>query len=296
MSQAPLPGSPPAAPTVRTLVLLNPGNSLPGETDIIIRSGNDKDFRAHKLWLSFVSPVWKAEIDALPCTAPPALPVLQLAESADVLRLLLQSIYPVETRSRPKQLDRVRSGLEAAAKYEIKVAINTLREYLVHHDFLTKAPLAVMSIALARKLRAEADRGFEETFKLREDHLLRDCPVDLTGRDLAALLHYRHVRAEKMIEWLDAYFANNTEEVPRCEACGETAAWASYWLGEADYMLVQHPVTDTIFSLGFVKNAKAYHLHGCECAGVEEPWQGELLHIKEEMDAEFPIPKHWIGD
>ena len=136
--------------------------------DVILRSTHDtesRDFRTHKLFLSFASPVFK-DILAVPQCAPPAICLVDLDDPPRALELILRLIYP---SSVPPVLDDLAVVLEAfniANAYKIEVAQSRLQSSLV--EFAKTEPLRVYAIACRL--------GLENEMKIASKHTL---PINL---------------------------------------------------------------------------------------------------------------------
>ena len=133
--------------------------------DVILRSVHatgSRDFRVHKLFLSFSSPIFK---DMFKCPQPssPALNVdiIDVADPPQTLELVLRFIYPGPSPV-VGDLTLLSEALTLADKYNIEVVRSGLRPSLVE---LSKTdPLRVYAIACRN--------GFEDEMKIASSHTL----------------------------------------------------------------------------------------------------------------------------
>jgi len=132
--------------------------------DVILRAahGSDsRDFRVHKLFLSFASPVFKDMFDIpQPSSATSNnIPIIYIVDPPRAVDLILRFIYP----SSPPVVDDltiISEALSLADKYDIKVARSRLRPSLT--EFAKTEPMRIYAIACRF--------GFEEEMKIASSH------------------------------------------------------------------------------------------------------------------------------
>ena len=117
------------------------------DADVTLRCTHDtesRDFRVHKLFLSFASPVFR---DMFEVTQPssPASNIVNLGDPPQALELILRFIYPSSGPPAINDLTIVSQALSLADKYDIEVARSRLRSSLV--DLAATEPLRVYAIA-----------------------------------------------------------------------------------------------------------------------------------------------------
>ena len=132
--------------------------------DVILRTthGSDsRDFRVHKVFLSFASPVFKDMfgIPQPPSAASSDVDVVNLGDPPKALELILRFIYPSPPPA-TNDLDTVSEALALADKYDIKSAQSRLRPSLM--GFAKTEPLRVYAIACRL--------GFEDEMKIASSH------------------------------------------------------------------------------------------------------------------------------
>jgi hypothetical protein len=119
------------------------------DADIILRSVDGREFRAHKTILSqLASPVFRNMVSLpQPPSSEPALdPVVDLSETGEVLGMFLRFIYPVP-------LDiigdlRLMDALVAAAdKYEAGIILDIAGSWLEDPENIRENPLFAYAIA-----------------------------------------------------------------------------------------------------------------------------------------------------
>ncbi|KAF8262687.1 hypothetical protein EI94DRAFT_1517841, partial [Lactarius quietus] len=91
------------------------------QADVIVRSSDDVDFLVHKSILACSSPVFN-DMFSLPQPsnneAVDGLPMVKLAEDAEIVRALITTIYPIPSEL-PTSYDRILGLLAAAQKYDM---------------------------------------------------------------------------------------------------------------------------------------------------------------------------------
>ena len=127
------------------------------DADIVIRAAGIRNFRAHKLILSLVSPVFK---DMFTLPQPPTdtsgpLPHVDVDESAETWENILRVIYPMPNPV-IDDLGDLESLLLAAKKYEMQPIIDIHKQRLENRVFIQEDPLRLYSIACACGLDDQA--------------------------------------------------------------------------------------------------------------------------------------------
>ncbi|KAF7795756.1 hypothetical protein EIP86_006923 [Pleurotus ostreatoroseus] len=122
--------------------------------DIILRSSDKVDFYVYKAVLFLASKFFESMF-ALeqPIAAVEEKPILDVPEDSNTLENLLRFCYPVYDPS-INDLPQLSRVLQAAANYEVPVAIKTLREQL--RGFVQARPREVYAIACLHNLNKEA--------------------------------------------------------------------------------------------------------------------------------------------
>ncbi|KAF9645414.1 hypothetical protein BDM02DRAFT_3173178, partial [Thelephora ganbajun] len=133
--------------------------------DVILRATHDtesRDFRVHKLFLSFPSPVFKGmfEIPQPSPAAPNGVDVVDVADPPRALELILRFVYPSATSPVIGDLTLLSEALVLADKYDIEVARSRLRSSFV--EFAKTEPLRAYAIACRL--------GLEDEMKIASSH------------------------------------------------------------------------------------------------------------------------------
>ncbi|KAK0190403.1 hypothetical protein F5146DRAFT_930317 [Armillaria mellea] len=225
-------------------------------------SNQKRRFAVHKCILSAASPFFR---DMFSLPQPSAtdfdIPSIDIPESEDVLYTLLQYIYPVPN---PIILSLVQlvPVLEAAEKYDILVAVDSLRKQLVSTENLTEDPLRIYAIASRYDLQEEIRIAAKYTLKRN----VLDCPLSddlkhITAYDYHRLLdlHRRHVQATQQA------FCELPMEVAEISGHRCSAWWWSRYEKAAKKELAQRPLTDIIFSWSFVSSCVPW-CHSCRAS------------------------------
>jgi len=129
--------------------------------DIILRAAHgteSRDFRVHKFFLSFSSPIFKDvfKIPQPPSIASNGVDVIEVADPPRALELILQFIYPTAASPVINDLTVLSEALVLADKYDINVARSRLRESFTR--FTTTEPLRAYAVACRF--------GFQEEMKV----------------------------------------------------------------------------------------------------------------------------------
>ncbi|SJL02573.1 uncharacterized protein ARMOST_05904 [Armillaria ostoyae] len=243
-------------------------------------SKQKKRFAVHKCILSAASPFFRDMFSLPQPSAAQAtdldIPSIDMPESADVLHTLLQYIYPVPNPI-ILSLGKLVPVLEAAEKYDILVAVDSLRKQLVSTENLTEDPLRIYAIASRYDLQEEIKVAAKYTLKKN----VLDCPLSddlkhITAYDYHRLLdlHRRHVHAIQQ-----AFIQLERVTVPdhKCSTW-----WWSRYEKAAKLELAQRPSTDVIFSLPFISSCVTW-CHDCHASVyLTLP---DLERVKEDIDA-----------
>ena len=130
----------------------------PPDADVILRTPEGKELRAHQLVLSLSSPVFRDMFSSpLPTeTEPPKLAIVDVHDSPEALEIFLQIIYPVPN-SPINDLDTLTSVLKLADKYDAKAALDVYKDYLpLTRDDLPPVELYAILCVCCREREAEA--------------------------------------------------------------------------------------------------------------------------------------------
>ncbi|KZT25333.1 hypothetical protein NEOLEDRAFT_1028883, partial [Neolentinus lepideus HHB14362 ss-1] len=162
--------------------------------DIILRSTDQFDFRAHKVILSLASPLFRDMFrvgnanEEAPGTsnrqATDDRTVPMTEEKGDVVEKLLQLCYPLEPPTWEAAAE-IRLVLAAAMKYQFEAVTKGLKKELVSLAFLENKPLSVFAIACSLKLNDEA--RIAARYTLRKSMILRPAAGELQYTSALAL-------------------------------------------------------------------------------------------------------------
>ena len=152
-----LPEEPSAATTESTTVVPLSTDFCADDADVIIRAAGTLDFHVHKATLSFVSPFFKdmLTIPQSPTTTPETLPRVDVEESPETWKNVLQTIYPVPSPTLGV-LGELQSLLLAAKKYEMQFVIDSHKKKLEDCSLIWRVPLRLYAIACACGIDDEA--------------------------------------------------------------------------------------------------------------------------------------------
>jgi hypothetical protein len=126
------------------------------DADAILRPSDGKELRVHKFILSLASPVFRDMFSLpQPTGSSPKIPSIDIPESFDIIRPLVQHLYPCSPPEIP-DLETWAALYTAADKYNVEVVMDLLRGMLIPR-FLETSPLRVYALA--------SSWGFEEEAK-----------------------------------------------------------------------------------------------------------------------------------
>ena len=151
--------SPEASSTVETEPSTLPLSTVfcADDADVVIRAAGTRDFRAHKIVLSLVSPIFKDmfTIPQPPIDALGTLPHVDVVESAETWENILRTVYPMPNPV-IGNLNDLASLLLAAKKYEMQFVTNSHLKTFESRRFIQQSPLHLYAIACACELEDQA--------------------------------------------------------------------------------------------------------------------------------------------
>jgi hypothetical protein len=161
------------------------------DTDIILRSSDGEDFRAHQDFLLFCPPRFQRML-GLPRHAelPDKLPIVDIAETSGVLRPFLQYLYR-ESPPWIADLSMWEALYTMAEKYDAEVITVPLKDMLIPR-FLDTSPLHVYALASHWALEEEAKIASKGTLRMDIFAELSQTDAELMGhhaKEQLLLLH-----------------------------------------------------------------------------------------------------------
>ena len=122
--------------------------------DVVIRAAGTLDFRAHKLILSFASPIFKDMFTLPQSDTSGTLPHVDVTESPKTWETILRTIYHLQT---PVVDDLGDLGpLLAAKKYEMQFILDSNQGIFRDRGYIQRDPLHLYAIACACGLEDQA--------------------------------------------------------------------------------------------------------------------------------------------
>jgi hypothetical protein len=192
------------------------------DTDAILRSSDNVDFRVFRQFLSYASPVFRAMF-ALPQASQgdnsnetkDGLPIIHVSEESKTLGRLLLMCYPDDESPPIETLEDVHALLDAAVKYNMERVEKKVRKRLVAQCFLGTDAVRVFAIACRFHLREEAKAAARSTVgqSIIGKPLAKELDL-VTGRQMCELLHYH----EKCIEAIKDMPVDSLDS-SRCFTC-----------------------------------------------------------------------------
>ena len=257
------------------------------DADLVLRSNTPLclDFQVHKCVLSSASPFFRQmfTLPQSPSQSEPLIPVVDVSEPNDTLEKLLQFIYPV-INPPVNTLDELVDLLEAATKYDMIVAVETLRKLLVEPRFAESWPTRVYAIASRFDLEEEAKIASRYTLSIN----VLDCPLSEDLKHITAFQYHRlldlHRRRAKAAQEL-----LRISDHIKCMLCNGThygvllaPKWWKDFEERAKEELSLRPTTEVIFSMAFLARSGQA---GCErCSGSILDSYHFLEELKKRID------------
>ncbi|KAH9948769.1 hypothetical protein B0H21DRAFT_212937 [Amylocystis lapponica] len=258
------------------------------DADLVLRSSSpdEVDFHVHRCLLAVASPFF-AQMLTLPqspsCTGSPHMHTVDVSETCATLETLLRFVYPMVDPT-IDTLDELTEVLKAAVKYDMSIAIESLRKLLIAPRFARTSPTRVYAIASRFDLEEEARIVSQYTLSINIlDSPLHEDLKYITAYSYHRLLDLHRRRAQAAQELLQI-----TENV-KCMQCNSTyysavspPKWWRDFSERAKEELRARPATDVIFSMAFLaQSAQA----GCErCAGSVLDAHLFLEELKKKID------------
>jgi hypothetical protein len=299
------------------------------DADVILRTPDRVEFRAHKLVLSLASPVFRNMFAAPQVPPSPSnegrdwkdgLPVVALSEPAPVLEALLRLCYPLKDPAF-NLFDNVTAALEGAMKYEMDEARDMLRGKL--REWAEKAPVRAFAVACRYRWKDEAERAARAALRVPLPELLvhsQELEHISAGSYVRLLLYHKACGAAAAYpahwgDWISVY--HNDRIYLNCAAChaGEAdffgvpnrqnarvARWWKEYMVRAGDRLRETPLAD-VSNPKMVWQALALAM---ECASCRPRAVAEFQTFLGEFQAEvarriskvllFPLLPSWLSD
>jgi len=260
------------------------------DADVILKSSDAEsptEFRVHRCILALASPFFRDmfSLPQDPWKSPEKAPVISVSERQDVLRVLLQFVYPIPDPP-VVSLHDLDELLGAAIKYEFEAVVASLRAFLISPQLLHTSPVKVYAIACQYELEDEAKVASRYT--LGRDLLTLEGDELQELKKISAFDYYRLLKLHKeraevavaLIKRADAACGEGVGGVVMCMQCNGPVflsagppKWWIAWEEMAREELSLRPTTDVVFTLEFLYGAA--RKSGCpRCVGsIVESWK-----------------------
>jgi hypothetical protein len=238
------------------------------DADIILRSGDERDFRVLKSFVIKSSPVLNKLIQATsasPSSAPPdnttSLPVVHMPESAVILCSLLTFVLPMPP-ALPPSVEETMELLSVAQKYEMNHILVHIRGSIALQDppLICKSnALHVYSLAMKYGLRPEVVQAARYTLKstLTIENLEGKLDV-MPGDHLHELWRYHQRVQLKFVSNVDGFRESSAYKALNCLNCVElTSSRTPKWIDDYIYSMARTPSSFDLFEF---QSALARHL------------------------------------
>ncbi|TFY63458.1 hypothetical protein EVG20_g6301 [Dentipellis fragilis] len=264
--------------------------------DIVLRSSQWVDFRAHKLLLSLASPVFKSML-SMPQPNSPAdshdyaggLPVVRMSEDTMTLQHLLTAVYPLPV-SLPGSYEDTILVLAAAQKFEMKGALSSIRTAMRAsgiYDLAREKPLQIYGLAYSHGLEDEAISAAWHTLPRASLERYGKELCFASGSALYELTQYWHRCVTGVSELIRDSPETSMKEVrkahPQRPACGHRLVldcapgvthtpqwWVEYWRAvEADVRSGLKPCTDPVDVSDLYKTMSMHAETDCNNCKIE---------------------------
>ena len=129
------------------------------DADIILRSADGQEFRAHKAILSLASPVFQDmfSFPQPPSPEPLSVPVVDLCETGNAVDLFLQCIYSVPRRS-VEDFEMLEALVAIADKYQAELILSMIESWVTAPKNLRNDPLRVYAMGCSTPALTKASR------------------------------------------------------------------------------------------------------------------------------------------
>ena len=267
------------------------------EADVILRSVDGQQLRAHKSTLSLASPVFHDmfTLPQPPSPEPLSVPVVDMCETAKVLDAFLRCVYPVP-KPIVKDLDLLEALVAAAKKYETQVVLQLVGTWLVVPETLKEDPLHVYTIACTSADLQEPARiaGKCMTYNMVAHPYWDNNPACLTTLDLRRLIVYLVAR-EKAAEIITEKPSSSMFYDIRCDCKTQTKTQLMKEIGQvilaaflADPTLITERAVGLVYKqLGEIQSCRA--TKGCFLTARGEEYARELV-----SELEFMSDEKWL--
>ena len=256
------------------------------DADIILRSGDSRDFRVLKLYIIKRSPVLDKLIQAssdlhtttLPTGTDTPLPIVQMLESGVVLHSLLTFILPVPPVL-PPSVEETMKLLSVAEKYELSHVLIYIRGIIALQDppLISKSnALHVYSVARKYGPRQEVVQAARLTLKFALTIENLDGKLDVVPSDhLHELWRYHQRVQENFLSSIDGFITGSDgyKALNSLNCVDRTSCGTPHWIH--DY-ICSETFTPSSFNLFEFQSALARHVSDenqcsfCTCL-PEEP-------------------------
>ena len=189
------------------------------DADVVVRAAGTRDFRVHKVVLSFVSTVFK-DMFAIPQPSTKTLdiPCIDVVESAETWENLLRTIYPMPNPV-IGGLEDLGSLLLAAKKYEMGYVINSHIKSFESRQFIRQNPLHLYAIACACELEDQAKYVARNT---ELSAVMRSADAgDLRGLTVGSYHNLISFLTRRDNEWHQTLNQVQTHVTYRCRCSGQ---------------------------------------------------------------------------
>jgi hypothetical protein len=260
------------------------------DADIILRSKRPSpvvlgtSFEVHKTTLVAASPIF-ADMLCLPQPPQDDLPIVDLDETAKILKLFLQFIYP-ETDPDVDDLTDLVGVISSAIKYEAKKVVKRLRKLLTSPLFLEDEPFRVYAIAVRFGFTEEAKLASTACLAVKLNHIVLDDDFKfITAYDYQRLVNFHTDRSEKCLSILntDPFRKPTSGCSPKCRT------WYDAFRKEVMKGFASVPTSESICSLSFIAGVMTEIGGICEndykyCGRNVESFLAYVVWVKQRID------------
>ncbi|KAI0797181.1 hypothetical protein C8Q75DRAFT_791015 [Abortiporus biennis] len=262
------------------------------DADLVLRSSCPDviEFRVHRCILSAASPFFR-QMFTLPQSPQPdaesPIPTIDVSENSGTVETLLRFVYPMVDPTFDS-LNDVIPVLEAATKYDMTFAIESLRRTLVRPEFVKESPMRVFAIACRFDLEEEIRVASRHTLNIN----LLQCPLSedlkhITAYDYHRLLNLHDQRAEAAVEVLARI---PVPDDVKCMMCNGThygiliaPKWWDDYRQRAMEELKERPTTAVIFTMPFIARSAQAGCQRCAESIIGAQWFFDRL--RKEIDS-----------
>ena len=202
------------------------------DADAILRPSDGKELRVHKFILSLASPVFRDMFSLpQPIEPSPKIPSIDIPESFNIIRPLVQHLYPCSPPEVP-DLETWAALYTAADKYNVEVRVMDLLRGMLIPRFLETSPLRVYALASCWGFEEEAKAASRGTLTMDISNGFPEEDVRLMGSIACQNLYLLHFRCREKARFLAGHRRYQFSDVGACSCPPVDFQAVTQWVSE----------------------------------------------------------------